>query len=53
MREDNEELRKNIILYGSFGLFALSYVMLRKGYFRYSTRNAVIFYVTASYALCP
>jgi hypothetical protein len=53
LKQDNFELRRNIIYYSTFGIFALSFMINKKGYIRYSTRNALMYYVAASYALCP
>ena len=53
IRQDNFAMRQNVTIYGSFLLFGASFFLLKKGYLRYSLRNAVMFYFISSYFICP
>ncbi|CDW89206.1 UNKNOWN [Stylonychia lemnae] len=53
IRQDNQDLRKNIINFGTFAVTFLSVALLKKGYLRYGLRNGVVFYFGASYIICP
>ena len=53
VREDNLIQRQNFIKYGSLVFFVGSFAILKKGYIRYSLRNAAFFYGVTSYLICP
>eukprot|EP00347_Sterkiella_histriomuscorum_P016953 403351219 len=52
IRSDNLQQRKNIVNYGTAIILAGTFLALKKGYIRYSFRNAFIFYVGSSYFIC-
>ncbi len=53
IRADNYWYRQKLVSYTSFGVLAASYLMNSRGRFRYSLRNAALFYFATSYLVCP
>ena len=53
IRRHNYHLRYQLVRYSTFGIFALSYLMSKRGSLRYSLRNAFLFYALTSALVCP
>ena len=53
LRSDNLRERQNGIYYATIGVGALSFIVLRKGYIRYTLRNGLLTYIVGSYVVCP
>jgi hypothetical protein len=53
IRRDNYHLRYLFVRYSTFGIFASSYLMSKRGSLRYSLRNAFLFYTLSSALVCP
>jgi hypothetical protein len=53
IRKDNYHLRYQFVRYSTFGIFAVSYLMSKRGSLRYSLRNAFLFYALTTALVCP
>ena len=53
LRADNHTLRRGFVNYTTLAVFSASFLMNKRGYLRYSLRNAMGFYVVLSYLACP
>jgi hypothetical protein len=53
IRADNYNRRHSLVRYSAFGVLAMSYLINKRGYFRYSLRNAFIYYAISSALICP
>jgi hypothetical protein len=53
IRRDNYHLRYQFVRYSTFGIFALSYLISKRGSLRYSLKNAFLFYALSSALVCP
>ncbi|TNV85617.1 hypothetical protein FGO68_gene3047 [Halteria grandinella] len=53
IKQQSLPLRRSFVNYSTFAIFFASFLMLKRGYLRYSLTKSVIYYGIASYAICP